>query len=97
MSQTHRLFRIRRYHANQRLLMVTIPTARHEALHLELWVDILVNIATELLGIIKRTVGDSLVAPPSDREVTLEETVEKAIQLVVQSQHVVVVTPGQHW
>ncbi|TRX96063.1 hypothetical protein FHL15_003205 [Xylaria flabelliformis] len=32
-----RPFRIRRYHADQGLLILTIPTDLHEALHLELW------------------------------------------------------------
>ncbi len=55
------------------------------------------NIMLSLFKIINGGVGEPLVAAPSDRKVTLEEMVEKAIQLVVQSQHVVVPTPGQHW
>ncbi|KAI5864087.1 hypothetical protein GGS23DRAFT_562851 [Durotheca rogersii] len=36
-SREKRPCRIRRYHANQGLLILTIPTCLHETLHLELW------------------------------------------------------------
>ncbi|KAH8673302.1 hypothetical protein BX600DRAFT_203328 [Xylariales sp. PMI_506] len=35
--QEKRPFRIRRYHASRGILIVTIPTSLHEALHLQIW------------------------------------------------------------
>ncbi|KAK0758527.1 hypothetical protein N5P37_008926 [Trichoderma harzianum] len=37
-------FRLRRYHADRRLLIITIPTALHEALHINLYVAFLFKI-----------------------------------------------------
>lgn len=52
---------------------------------------------TNLSKIINRKLGHLLVALPSDREATLEVTVERVTRVVAQYQNVILKMPGQHW
>ncbi|KAI1461508.1 hypothetical protein F4805DRAFT_414398 [Annulohypoxylon moriforme] len=85
--QEPRRFRLRRYHADREILIITIPNDLHEALH---------------IGIYRRYdyqlgpgAGDQLGVLPFDQEVTSEAMLVKVIHVVVQCQHVITRVLGQ--
>ncbi|KAK3359905.1 hypothetical protein B0T25DRAFT_113861 [Lasiosphaeria hispida] len=92
-KKRYRKFRFRRYNANSQILIITIPTDLHEALHLGIYM----RYRDQLVRNGGRKVGKILGQLHFEQNmVILEEMAEKAIRQAVHGRNVQEQVIGQH-